>query len=109
MDSCRAGDCSLRLAACPTVGSQNVCYAARRHRRHPRQHLLDQRDDVRKPATPFEKRADGDFVRRVEYCRCGTAGLPSACAIGVRMSGLPSCASIEPSTYSTSECTMLCG
>ena len=29
--------------------------------------------------------------------------------MGVRMSGLPSCARIEPSTYSTIECTMLCG
>ena len=37
------------------------------------------------------------------------SGQPSACAIGVRMSGLPSWARIEPSTYSTSECTMLCG
>ena len=34
---------------------------------------------------------------------------PSAWAIGMRMSGLPSCASTEPSTYSTSECMMLCG
>ena len=37
------------------------------------------------------------------------SGQPSACAIGVRMSGLPSWASIDPSTYSTIECTMLCG
>ena len=35
-------------------------------------------------------------------------GHASAWAIGVRMSGEPNCASIEPSTYSTSECTMLC-
>ena len=38
--------------------------------------------------------------------RCGQA---SAQAIGVRMSGCPSCASSEPSAYSTSECTTLCG
>jgi hypothetical protein len=41
----------------------------------PQPECLDQRDDVRKPAAPFEKRADGDFVRRVEHCRCSTAGL----------------------------------
>jgi len=29
--------------------------------------------------------------------------------MGVRMSGLPSWASTEPSSYSTMECTMLCG
>ena len=37
------------------------------------------------------------------------SGQPRACAMGVRMSGLPSWARIEPSTYSTIECTMLCG
>ena len=36
------------------------------------------------------------------------SGHASAWAMGVRMSGEPSCASTEPSTYSTSECTMLC-
>ncbi len=40
--------------------------------------------------------------------RCAP-GNPSACAIGVRMSGLPSCASTEPSTYSTIEWITLCG
>ena len=29
--------------------------------------------------------------------------------MGVRMSGAPSCANIEPSAYSTNECTTLCG
>ena len=47
--------------------------------------------------------------RAILHRRLSRSGQPSACAIGVRMSGLPSCASIEPSTYSTSECTMLCG
>src|SRR6185436_11646865 len=37
------------------------------------------------------------------------SGQASACAIGTRMSGFESCAIIEPSWYSTSECTMLCG
>ena len=37
------------------------------------------------------------------------SGKASACAIGVRMSGLPSCAITEPSTYSTIEWTTLCG
>ena len=40
--------------------------------------------------------------------RCAP-GYASACAIGVRMSGLPSCASTEPSTYSTIEWITLCG
>ena len=37
------------------------------------------------------------------------SGHASACAMGVLMSGAPSCASSEPSAYSTSECTRLCG
>src|SRR6185503_19060588 len=37
------------------------------------------------------------------------SGNPSACAMGTRMSGWLICASTEPSSYSTSEWTMLCG
>jgi hypothetical protein len=37
------------------------------------------------------------------------SGKPMAWAIGVRMSGLPNCASTEPSSYSTIEWMMLWG
>ena len=50
--------------------------------------------------------------RRNRAARHGVAirsGQASACAIGVRMSGVPSCASIEPSTYSTIEWITDCG
>ena len=146
-----AGDCSLRLAARPIVCSQNIFYAARRHRRRcrastaldharrcpgtaapfaetRRRRLRSRRSappaPCRRPPrrcapAPGRETAPGPALRnpggRPAECRAilhprrCRSGQPSACAIGVRMSGLPSCASIEPSMYSTSECTMLCG
>ena len=51
------------------------------------------------PTAVLETRFDTPEVTR--------SGQASAWAMGVRMSGAPSCASTDPSTYSTSECTML--
>ena len=58
------------------------------------------------PRNPAARSRPG---RAIVHRNSSAPAMPSACAIGVRMSGAPSWASIEPSAYSTSECTMLCG
>ena len=73
-----------RAASCASASAGNRCRSGASNRRVPT--LTRSRD-----CTP-------------EATRSGHA---SACAMGVRMSGAPNCASTEPSTYSTSEWTML--
>ena len=46
-----------------------------------------------------------DFPPRQRAGQGSRSGQASAQAIGVRMSGGPSCASVEPSSYSTRLCT----
>ena len=67
------------------------------------------REAHRGPGASKSQPGGAHECRAILHPSSSAPAMPSACAIGVRMSGIaPSCASIEPSTYSTSECTMLC-
>src|SRR6185436_730114 len=96
----RKASTATSLAAFSTAGAvppaRSASYAKPRHGKRFRSGLSNER-------LLMAARSSGVAP---ESMRSGHA---RACAIGTRMSGLESCAIIEPSWYSTSECTMLCG
>ena len=88
------------FAAFATAGAVPPASAAARARRRQGKRA---RSGASKPSCPIRTRSRDSTPESMR------SGQPSAWAIGVRMSGLPSCASTEPSTYSTSEWMTLCG